>query len=239
MFGESVTPLFNDRTNYEICVKQAFYTEPTQSAGVQLMQTVIHDTPFQAKLLVMEMRLLAFGTAALNGCYKWMARYIRIHGQPSFDIPQMRFVQAGLGLSEDGTKVFLIEESILLGRFLAFTQHLQYWMTLKLFFISDYQGGKGLLTDPQVLSSSELGNIFAEGNVSSGYQSFERDHVCNEFCKFFDLRTDYANWPIDSGSRLSKSSPSEPGSSKAHLNGPLFNTGGSMDMALSTTTMSG
>ncbi|KAJ7695732.1 hypothetical protein B0H17DRAFT_930365 [Mycena rosella] len=196
-----------------------------------------------------------------------MARYIRTHGQPSFDIPQMRFVQAGLGLSEDGTKVFLIEESIrptlhgpfrkfmnnrngipialpdpddaVLGRFLAFTQHLQYWMTLKLFFISDYQGGKGLLTDPQVLSSSELGNIFAEGNVSSGYQSFERDHVCNEFCKFFDLRTDYADWPIESGSRLSKSSPSEPGSSKAHLSGPLFNTGGSMDMALSTTTMSG
>ncbi|KAJ7455487.1 hypothetical protein FB451DRAFT_1048909 [Mycena latifolia] len=82
--------------------------------------------------------------------------------------------------------------------FLCFTQHYQYYRTFKMVFVSDYQGGDSLLTDPQIMSSPALAesgkNLFADGNVSTGFASFETDHVCNEFCKFFKLPTDYANW---------------------------------------------
>jgi hypothetical protein len=37
-------------------------------------------------------------------------------------------------------------------------------------------------------------HLFADGNVSHGFESFETDHVCNKFCRFFELRTDYSNW---------------------------------------------
>ncbi|KAJ6581598.1 hypothetical protein B0H19DRAFT_930492, partial [Mycena capillaripes] len=37
--------------------------------------------------------------------------------------------------------------------FLSFTQHVQYVRSSKLFFVSDYQGAGGLLTDPQILTT--------------------------------------------------------------------------------------
>ncbi|KAJ6537556.1 hypothetical protein DFH09DRAFT_1369095 [Mycena vulgaris] len=258
MFGESVTPLFDDKTNFEIFIKQAIYTQPRKSGGLTFKQTFVHDAPMQAKLLEMEMCLLSFGSGVLSGCHAWMTNFIKIHGKPDFEIPLMRFVQGGLAISEDGSKIFLIEEAIRViehgpfhkfmhnrnvkpiplkdaddatrGRFLAFTQHLQYWMTLKLFFLSNYQGGKGLLTDPQVLSTSELGAIFAEGNISSGFASLEQDHICNEFCTFFQLRIDYQDWPTDSESPLSKSPESPPDRSQRNdggieaSDGPFLNT---------------
>ncbi|KAJ7222040.1 hypothetical protein C8J57DRAFT_1536430 [Mycena rebaudengoi] len=78
--------------------------------------------------------------------------------------------------------------------FLSFTQHVQYWTTYKLAFVSDYQGGNTLLTDPQILTAAEVGPVFADGNVASGFASFELDHQCNDFCRFFQLPTDYGNW---------------------------------------------
>ncbi|KAJ7240247.1 hypothetical protein C8J57DRAFT_1562859 [Mycena rebaudengoi] len=97
--------------------------------------------------------------------------------------------------------------------FLSFTQHVQYWTTYKLAFVSDYQGislslscigiasslvamqaANTLLTDPQILTAAEVGPVFADGNVASGFASFELDHQCNDFCRFFQLPTDYGNW---------------------------------------------
>jgi len=57
-------------------------------------------------------------------------------------------------------------------------------------------GGGYLLTDPQILTDSKLGLIFAEGNLQSGFSGFEKDHKCNKFCEFFQLPTDYAEWDI-------------------------------------------
>ncbi|KAJ7438149.1 MHCK/EF2 kinase, partial [Mycena latifolia] len=77
--------------------------------------------------------------------------------------------------------------------FLAFAQHFQYLRTFKMAFTSDYQGGKTLLTDPQIMSSPSAGTqLFADGNVKSGFQSFEADHKCTKFCTFFGLPTNYA-----------------------------------------------
>ncbi|KIL61170.1 hypothetical protein M378DRAFT_82873 [Amanita muscaria Koide BX008] len=87
--------------------------------------------------------------------------------------------------------------------FLAFTQHVQYWKTKKLVFVSDYQGGNSILTDPQISSASELGVIFAEGNVPSIHSNFEKQHHCNNFCKWFGLPTDYnsESWSTVSANR--------------------------------------
>ncbi|KAJ7024632.1 hypothetical protein C8F04DRAFT_1270022 [Mycena alexandri] len=68
-------------------------------------------------------------------------------------------------------------------------------------FVGDYQGGNTLLTDPQIMSSPEFmaagHHLFADGNVATGFESFEIDHVCNKFCQFFQLRTDYNNWNVE------------------------------------------
>ncbi|GLB40066.1 putative alpha-kinase family protein [Lyophyllum shimeji] len=57
-------------------------------------------------------------------------------------------------------------------KFLAFTQHVQYWKTKKQAFVSDYQGGRSLLTDPQISSSGTLGPIFADGNIPTAHRNF-------------------------------------------------------------------
>ncbi|KAF8642047.1 hypothetical protein AX14_009797 [Amanita brunnescens Koide BX004] len=51
--------------------------------------------------------------------------------------------------------------------FLCFTQHVQYVISGKTAYISDYQGGWSLLTDPQVMTLSKYGKIFGDGNVPS------------------------------------------------------------------------
>ncbi|KAK7034458.1 hypothetical protein R3P38DRAFT_2698872, partial [Favolaschia claudopus] len=68
--------------------------------------------------------------------------------------------------------------------FLAFCQHYQLIKTHGTLFVSDYQGGESLLTDPQIMSSPSLDSrqLFADGNIGNGFESFQNDHVCNKFC---------------------------------------------------------
>ncbi|KAM6490784.1 hypothetical protein JOM56_013747 [Amanita muscaria] len=75
--------------------------------------------------------------------------------------------------------------------FLSFSQHVQYWKMKKQAFVSDYQGGNSLLTDPQISSSPFLGPIFADGNIASIHRNFEQEHECNYFCIWFNVPTDY------------------------------------------------
>jgi hypothetical protein len=127
-----------------------------------------------------------------------------ILGRPDFQIPQMRYVHAGLAISQSDDKAaFLLEEYIesdaenggwfvkylnnnsakprtfankdqtTPAQFLSFAQHVQFWKTDGLVFISDLQGmlilfglihlhflmfnnsiigGRNLLTDPQIIT---------------------------------------------------------------------------------------
>jgi hypothetical protein len=43
---------------------------------------------------------------------------------------------------------------------------------------------------------SDLGHIFAEGNIPATFQSFETDHVCNRFCMRFGLPADYEDCDV-------------------------------------------
>ncbi|KAJ7715442.1 alpha-kinase family-domain-containing protein, partial [Mycena maculata] len=78
-------------------------------------------------------------------------------------------------------------DDITCASFLAFTQHWQFKRTHGLAFVSDYQGGDDLLTDPQIMSDASLGHIFGNGNMAAGCRDFATAHQCNEYCKFFGI----------------------------------------------------
>jgi len=69
--------------------------------------------------------------------------------------------------------------------------------TRKRLFISDFQGGRTLLTDPQIISRPDLGEIFSSGNIPECYESFEVKHICNEYCRFFGIQYIYRSLIID------------------------------------------
>jgi hypothetical protein len=50
-------------------------------------------------------------------------------------------------------------------------------------------------------ATSELGNVFTGGILKlppKGHEDFEKHHVCNKFCTFFDVPTDYEIWESSS-----------------------------------------
>jgi hypothetical protein len=190
---------------------------------VELTQNIPYDGPKQAQDIMMEVVCLVWALALFDLVYSFVDMELKKKGPAPFEIPRMRFVEGAFAIEKEGDKqVFLLEEligkdsegrfrkylnntspvpltfnnedDIHRAQFLGFTQHVQYYKTKRLAFVSDLQGGNSLLTDPQIVTHSELGNIFAGGNLPQGHENFEKDHVCNKFCKFFDVPTDYEIW---------------------------------------------
>ncbi|KAJ7212725.1 hypothetical protein GGX14DRAFT_361618 [Mycena pura] len=74
--------------------------------------------------------------------------------------------------------------------FLCFAQHVQYFKSGGLVFISDLQGSADLLTDPQIMTSPTISrgkNMFGEGNVPKAFEAFPDQHQCNHYCTWFKL----------------------------------------------------
>ncbi|KAF8527655.1 hypothetical protein JB92DRAFT_877399 [Gautieria morchelliformis] len=71
--------------------------------------------------------------------------------------------------------------------FLCFAQHVQWMKTGGLAFVSDFQGGDTLLSDPQIMTHPALAAIFSQGNVAAAFRSFPDQHECNHFCAHFGL----------------------------------------------------
>ncbi|KAG1721566.1 hypothetical protein EDB19DRAFT_1917239 [Suillus lakei] len=74
-----------------------------------------------------------------------------------------------------------------IAEFLACTQHIQYAKTGGLAFISDYQGGSEILSDPQVLTHPLVNNgkdVFGGGNIECAVSAFKQKHNCNDYCKW-------------------------------------------------------
>ncbi|KAF8180731.1 hypothetical protein K438DRAFT_2171093 [Mycena galopus ATCC 62051] len=129
----------------------------------------------------------------------------------AFEIPQLRFQRQQHLFHEEveefiegGSDTFIKfvhngdatplldadDELYHIAEFLCFTQHLQYFKTDKAVFLSDLQGSATLLTDPQIMTSSydsfflniaEGKNIFGDGNVSSIFDKFPEQHICNRY----------------------------------------------------------
>ncbi|KAJ7150865.1 hypothetical protein C8R43DRAFT_1191365 [Mycena crocata] len=206
VLGESNPALFSaDPANFDICVKQTFYvTNGLQIAGTTATPAynIAHDHRYQAKLLSMEFKVpqMCFVYAGLAST-----------GSEGQDNRDLFLVEEHIGTKEGKFRkyvhngsaepmVFNNAADTERAQFLSFTQHVQYFLTFKMVFVSDYQGGDTLLTDPQIMSSPDLASgrlIFADGNVSSGFKSFESDHRCNKFCHYFKLRNDYDQWVDD------------------------------------------
>ncbi|KAG1833589.1 hypothetical protein F4604DRAFT_1605331, partial [Suillus subluteus] len=169
--------------------------------------------------LFREANVLYWAGSLLQFAYDFIDHCIyRSTKPPPFDIPHLRFVDAGLAVSYAQTPPttsyqkskaniprsgYLVEELISgnflkyihnmdcqpmldpdepgyeIAEFLACTQHIQYVKT------SDSE----LLTDPQVLTHPYVTvnggkNMFGDGNIEVSVSKFEREHICNKFCRW-------------------------------------------------------
>ncbi|KAH9856694.1 hypothetical protein C2E23DRAFT_711406, partial [Lenzites betulinus] len=71
--------------------------------------------------------------------------------------------------------------------FLVFCQHVQYQETKGMVFVSDFQGGDTLLSDPQLLTKPCLSARFGDGNVKAAFVKFCDEHECSKFCRYYAL----------------------------------------------------
>jgi len=152
---------------------------------VKLTQNIPHDNITQICNLAMEIVCLVWGQVLLDLVYMFVKKCIVSCGNPPFPIPKMWFVDAALAVEhitgEDMGCAFLLVETIedqvkfrkymnnvsavplsfnqnedtKQAKFLVFMQHVQYYKTRKLAFISDYQG-KLLLCCSLLLVSKSL-----------------------------------------------------------------------------------
>ncbi|KAF8417178.1 hypothetical protein L210DRAFT_926160 [Boletus edulis BED1] len=71
--------------------------------------------------------------------------------------------------------------------FLCFTQHVQYFLTKGMVYLSDFQGSGNLLTDCQVMTGCDFAENFGGGNCTEAFDQFKTSHQCNQFCRTFGL----------------------------------------------------
>ncbi|KAF5366064.1 hypothetical protein D9757_012396 [Collybiopsis confluens] len=191
-----------------ICIKQAFFKQPGGSGSVHVYSGVT-----QGKHLTVELNCLRWGTSLLKEVYTFMSSTNA--GQPAFEVPELRFVNAALAIAQNDTSdTFLVEELIddrpfvkyinnnsakprklanpaqaRIARFLCFAQHVQWNKTKGLAYTSDFQGSGNLLTDPQIITrpTIALEPLFGGGNTN--FPKFLEEHTCegNEFCTFWEL----------------------------------------------------
>ncbi|KAJ7016540.1 hypothetical protein C8F04DRAFT_1201967 [Mycena alexandri] len=213
-----ITPAFHGSS--EVVIKQGYYaSKDLKIAGKETVtHQILYDSGRQVKILIMEIRCLAWGHVLMELVYTFIDTFLarRQLKTAPFPIPRFQFVNAALVIVQN--EFFLVETRIagefrkyinnraakglefedpadtIRADFLCFAQHVQYQETFKMVFVSDFQGNEAYLTDPQILSdptSGEGRQLFADGNVSKGFLNFETDHRCNAFCKFFELRADF------------------------------------------------
>ena len=149
----------------KVCYKQCYHVKP--GSGVRQ----IYQGAKQAEGLTMELNCIGWASALMVLVYNFIEKQESILGRPDFQIPQMRYVHAGLAISQCEDKAaFLLEayiesdaenggwfvkylnnnsakprtfankDQMIHAQFLSFVQHVQFWKTDGLVFISDLQG---------------------------------------------------------------------------------------------------
>ena len=109
--GHTDIPVFGNST--QVCIKQTFFTsEDSKKRHIYQGQT-------QATNLSVELNCLGWASALMDLVYSFMKKEEPHHGSPPFEVPQMRYVKAGLAIqvskdSEGNGKqsIYLLEEFI-------------------------------------------------------------------------------------------------------------------------------
>ncbi|KAI0712155.1 hypothetical protein C8Q76DRAFT_845178 [Earliella scabrosa] len=86
-----------------------------------------------------------------------------------------------------------------IAEFLVFCQHYQYLVTDKSAFVSDFQGGTTLLSDPQIITRPT-------GNLGRAFEEFPDKHQCSKFCKYYELESIKTQQPISEVPRRGRKS---------------------------------
>ena len=106
-FGHTDIPLFGNST--QVCIKQTFSTSEYSK------KHVVYQGQTQATNLSVELNCLGWASALMDLVYKFMKKEECVRGSPPFEVPQMRYVQAGLAISNDAEgrqNAYLLEEFI-------------------------------------------------------------------------------------------------------------------------------
>jgi hypothetical protein len=160
-FGHLSSPIFSESGSTSVCIKQCWYL--CRASGAKLA----YDNHTQITKLSAEINCLRWAAALMGIVYDFINKYTKIHGEPSFTIPKMRFVKSALAIFDTTHETYMVEEVIdeaidgafikYIGNgsvkpldfsgtaahraaFLAFSQHVQYMKTKGLAFIGDFQG---------------------------------------------------------------------------------------------------
>lgn len=129
-YGHTDIPLFGSST--QVCIKQTFcmstenkrliFQGQTQAANLSIdseLKHLIFQGQTQAANLSTEVNCLGWASALMDVVYCFMKKEDSVRGSPPFEVPQMRYVQAGLAIQvskdlegTDKQNVYLLEEFI-------------------------------------------------------------------------------------------------------------------------------
>ncbi|KAG6907733.1 hypothetical protein DXG01_007591 [Tephrocybe rancida] len=109
--GVSSKPLFRNSESHAVCIKQAFFFDKTNNTNK------FYDGAKQAEVLTIELNCIGWSDALFDMVYHTVDAVDQEKGMPPFEVPKMRYVQAGIAISlsesENGIKqAFLVEELI-------------------------------------------------------------------------------------------------------------------------------
>lgn len=162
-FGHLSSSIFPGSESTSVCIKQCWYL--CKASGVRL----VYDNHTQITKLTAEINCLRWAGALMGIVYDYINNFIKVHGKPSFNIPEIRFVKSALAVIDTTHETYMVEEVIdevvdgafvkyigngsvkpldflsgtaaaYLAQFLSFSQHVQYVKTKGLAFIGDFQG---------------------------------------------------------------------------------------------------
>ncbi|KXN82716.1 hypothetical protein AN958_02229 [Leucoagaricus sp. SymC.cos] len=184
-------------------------TTPSPPAPIPLKDLKFWPKRDELMRICAEATTLGWATSLVLMAYDFIENVIKQKGvQPPWPIPQLWMVKGYVCayLLEEFIqgdellflKYILNSQAVLLlppthkqykiAEFLCFMQHVQWVKTNGIAFMSDFQGGKTLLTDPQIMTHLEkLSGTFCEGNLKVAFHQFPCQHECNKYCEWFGL----------------------------------------------------
>ncbi|KAF8235096.1 hypothetical protein L208DRAFT_1258784, partial [Tricholoma matsutake] len=170
----------------------------------------------QGELLMIEINCSRWASALTRLVYEFMERKNTTYGtEPPFKVPNMHYVNVVLAVANNHKwEMYLLEEVIseldgdfwkyinntaamvlsqtdpdwqYVGNFLSFTQHIQMLETNERSYTTLRPTNNHLTMKPSDNFSLGPGRVFADGNLAAASKYFGNDHICNEFCEYYEL----------------------------------------------------